>query len=101
MQASDIPFTADERRLGFLAFASVVGGGLIAFEAAKSIRDGDLFGTDEIVERPRVGAIALGAGFAFLGMSLEEASKTVGWKPLLLGSTAIAAVAFVVRKARG
>ena len=90
-----------ERRLAMVAFASVFGGGILAYEAMRSIREGDLFKTDEIRGSTTPGIVALGLG-GYLGLqSMREAAKEVGWGPILWGGgalTAFVAVARAIRK---
>jgi len=91
MQYELIPATVQDRQVAFLAFAGIVGGGIIAYEAGRAIRDGDLFAVDPHEQSPKAGALGTVAGVAFFALMVKEAVKEVGWKPLLLGSTAVAA----------
>jgi hypothetical protein len=100
MNVEVIPGTSEERKLAFLAFASVLGGGVIALEAVRSIREGDLFKTDEIKEKPTAGLVAYGAGIAMLWVSMNKTAEEYGWKPIVLGSAGITAVALVARAIR-
>ena len=90
-----------ERQLAMVAFASVFGGGILAYEAMRSIREGDLWKTDEIRGSTKPGIVALGIG-GYLGvLSMREAAKEVGWGPILWGGgalTAFVAVARAIRK---
>ena len=95
-----LPHTAAQSQMAVLAFAGVLGGGLVAYEAASAIRDGDLFKTDPVPENPEVGAVAMIGGLGMLAMMWREAAKEVGWKPIILGSVAIFGFAVVVRAVR-
>lgn len=99
--ATLLPQTPEQTKVAALAFAGILGGGLIAYEAGRSIRDGDLFKTDDFEGKPEVGAAALVVGLGMFAMMVKEAVKDVGWKPLALGSAAIFGVAVVARAARG
>lgn len=100
MELELLPVTNEDRQVAMLAFAGVVGGGVIAYEAARSIREGDLFKMDEVKERPQVGIVSLGIGLGLLGMTMEEAAKEVGWKPLIYGSLALTGVVGIIRLVR-
>jgi hypothetical protein len=95
-----LPQTNEQRRTAMLAFAGILGGGLIAYEAGRSIREGDLFKTDPMPENPQVGAVALIGGLGMFAMMVKEAVKEVGWKPLVAGSVGIFGMAVVLRAAR-
>jgi hypothetical protein len=95
-----LPQTVEQRQVAFLAFAGIVGGGIIAYEAGRSIREGDLFKTDPVPENPQVGAVALIGGLGMFAMMVKEAVKEVGWKPLVAGSVGIFGLAVVLRAAR-
>jgi hypothetical protein len=100
MDVAIIPGTEDDRRAAFLAFSSVIGGGIIAYEAARAIRDGELLGTDEVEKNPKAGLFAMAGGIAMLGVAMNETAKEVGWKPLLLGGAGITAFVMVARALR-
>ena len=95
-----LPQTVEQRQVAFLAFAGIVGGGIVAYEAGRSIREGDLFKTDPVPENPQVGAVALIGGLGMFAMMIKEAVKEVGWKPLVAGSVGIFGMAVVLRAAR-
>jgi hypothetical protein len=92
--------TDEERQEAMLAFAAVFGGGIIAYTAASSAEDGDWFATEAVEASPAVGIVGLGMGLGFTALAANEAAKSVGWKPLLLGSVGIGAAALVVRALR-
>jgi hypothetical protein len=83
-----------------LAFAGIVGGGLIAYEAGRSIREGDLFKTDDYPPNPKVGALAMIGGLGMFAMMVKEAVAEVGWKPLVAGSVGVFGFAVVARAVR-
>lgn len=96
-----IPQTNEQRQAAMLAFVGIVGGGLIAYEAGRAIRDGDLFATDALPEpNPKAGVVATVAGLGMLALMSQEAAKDVGWKPLLWGTAAITGLAVVMRFVR-
>lgn len=95
-----LPQTQQQAQMAALAFAGIVGGGLIAYEAARSLKEGDLFKTDPIPEGEKLGVVATVGGVGMTAMMIREAAKEVGWKPLILGSGAIFAFALVVRAIR-
>jgi len=95
-----IPQTTSDRKAAFLAFTGIVGGGLIAYEAASAIREGDVFKTDELVEKPEVGIVAGTAGVVALVMMYDEAAKEVGWKTLVVGTGAVFAAVLAIRAIR-
>lgn len=95
-----LPQTAEQAQMATLAFASIVGGGVVAYEAARAIRDGDLFATDPVPANPEVGAVAMIGGLGMFAMMMREAAKEVGWKPLALGSAAVFGFAVIVRAVR-
>jgi hypothetical protein len=80
-----LPQTNEQRRTAMLAFAGILGGGLIAYEAGRSLREGDLFKTDPVPPNPEAGAVALLGGMSMLALMVREAVKEAGWKPLLAG----------------
>jgi hypothetical protein len=86
--------------MAVLAFASILGGGLVAYEVGNAIKDGDLFKTDAVPENPKAGFVAMTGGLVMLGFMMNEAVKEVGWKPLALGSLGIFAIAAVATAAR-
>jgi hypothetical protein len=92
--------TDEERQAGFLAFAAVLGGGVVAYTAASSAEAGDWFATDPVPKNAEAGIVALGAGFFMGAVAVTEAAKEVGWKPLVLGSMGIGAAALIVRAIR-
>lgn len=97
-----VPQTAQDRQLATLAFSAILGGGVIAYEVARSIRDGDLLATDPLGDvKPEVGPVTMGAGLVMLGFALNEAAKEVGWKTLVLGSAGVFGFAVVARAIRG
>jgi hypothetical protein len=83
-----------------LAFAGIVGGGVIAYEAGRSLREGDLFKTDPVPPNPEAGVFAMAGGLALFGLMLKEAVAQVGWKPLLAGSAGVFSLALILRAAR-
>lgn len=88
--------------MAMLAFVGVVGGGIVAYELGRSIRDGDLFKTDALPEKnPQAGFVALAGGLVMFGVMANKAVKEVGWTPLALGSVGILAVALIGRSLRG
>lgn len=95
-----VPSTNEERQLAMLSFSAIVGGGVIAYELGRAIRDGGLFLTDPVPEHPKAGFIGMAGGLVMLGISVNEAQKAVGWKPILLGGAGVAAVAMIVRAIR-
>jgi len=95
-----LPQTAEQAQMATLAFASIVGGGVVAYEAVRAIRDGDLFATDPVPANPEVGAVAMIGGLGMFAMMMREAAKEVGWKPLVLGSAAVFGFAVIVRAVR-
>jgi len=95
-----LPETPHDAQLAVLAFAGVAGGGLLAYEVARAIRDGDILKTTDYPPNPEVGLVALVIGLGLFGKMVQESVAQVGWKPLLLGSAAIAGVAAVARVAR-
>lgn len=100
MDVELVPETPEQARTAFLAFASIVGGGVLAFEASRAIRDGDLFMTEPTPEKAEVGFVAGAAGLVMLGFMYQAAAKDVGWKPIILGSTGVFAAAVVLRAIR-
>jgi len=101
MTVDPLPVTEEESRIAILGFSAVLGGGIIAYEAARSIREGDFLKTDAYEGKPRAGLVALGVGGILTAMSAREAAKEVGWKPLLLGAAGITAFVAVARAIRG
>jgi hypothetical protein len=95
-----LPQTAEQAQVATLAFAGIVGGGLVAYEVARAIRDGDLFATDAYPPNYEVGTVAMIGGLGMFAMMVKEAVAEVGWKPLLAGSAGIVGLVFVVRAAR-
>ena len=95
-----LPQTAAESQTAALAFAGIVGGGLLAFFAGSAIREGDLFKTDAVPKNPEAGAFATIAGLTFLGLAAKSAYAAVGWKPLVYGSLAISGAAVIGRALR-
>ena len=100
MDLTDIPGTSEERQEAFLGFSAVLGGGIIAYFAGSAIRDGDIFKVDDFEGKPVASVAALAVGLSMLGMSVTEAAKTVGWKPLVYGSLGITAAALLGRAVR-
>ena len=100
MDVTDLPGTSADRQEALLGFSAVLGGGVISYFAATAIRDGDVFKVDDFEGKPTVGFAALGVGLVMLGMSITEAAKTVGWKPLVYGSLGITAAALLGRAVR-
>ncbi len=100
MELSVIPETEADRQTAFLAFSAILGGGVVAYQAGRSIRDGDLFKTEPFEGNAEVGLVATAAGVGMLGFAANEAAKSVGWKPLILGSVGIFAFAIVARAIR-
>src|SRR4029077_5205597 len=92
--------TDEERQEAMLAFSAVFGGGVIAYTAASSARDGDFLATEAVEAAPTVGIVGLGMGLGFTALAANEAAKSVGWKPLLLGSVGVGVAALVVRAIR-
>lgn len=97
MAPSSLPGTDAERQAGFLSFAAVLGGGAIAYQAGKSIREGDLFRTDALRAPKEVGALTLFGGLVFLGYALKVAADEYGATPLLLGGAGIFGLAVIGR----
>jgi hypothetical protein len=94
-----IPGTDTERQEAFLAFAAVFGGGVLAYEAVRALREKEMF--DRAVEqKPAVGIVGLAVGLPLLGVSLKEAAKEYGWGPLIWGSVGITAFAMTARALR-
>jgi len=96
-----LPATTAQSQMAFLAFAGIVGGGLVAFHAGRAIQDGDLFKTDAVPENPKAGAVATIVGLTFFGFAAKAAIAQVGWKPLVFGSLAITGAAVIGRTLRG
>jgi hypothetical protein len=95
-----LPETAAQSQLAVLAFAGILGGGLVAFEAGRAIKEGDLFKTDAVPANPQAGFVAMTGGLIMFGFMVNETVKQVGWKPLALGSLGIFAFAAVATVAR-
>lgn len=100
MDVEILPATNEARQLAFLAFTAILGSGAIAYEAARSIKEGDLLKTDPVPEKPEVGVVAAAGGLAMLGIATHELSKEVGWKPIVYGAAGVSAFVFVVRAIR-
>lgn len=83
----DVPGTPLERSIAVLAFAGILGGGVLGIEIARSIRDGDIMKTDRPHEE--AGVVATVGGVILSGLLLNEASKEVGWQPLALGAVGV------------
>jgi hypothetical protein len=95
-----LPETTVQTQTAVLAFAGIVGGGLIAYEAGRAIRDGDLFKTDALPKNQEAGTFALLGGLGLFGFMVRDAVKDVGWKPLVLGSVAIFGLSALMAAAR-
>jgi hypothetical protein len=96
-----VPETPEQRQAAMLAFSAILGGGVVAYELARSVREGDLLATDKLDVKPEAGPFAMGVGLVALGFALKEAAAQVGWKPLVLGSVGIFGFAVVARAIRG
>lgn len=94
------PQTTEQAQVATLAFVGIVGGGLLAYEAGRSIREGDLFKTDPTPEKVEIGIASGLAGIVMMGFMYQEAAKEVGWKTLVLGSVGVFAVAAVANSLR-
>jgi hypothetical protein len=94
------PADDEERQFAFLGFSAVFGGGLIAYEAMRAIREGDFFKTEELTEKPTASLVAYGAGIAMTAAALNETAKSTGWKPLILGGLGLTTFAFIGRAMR-
>lgn len=95
-----LPVGDEERELAFLGFTTLVGGGVLAYEAGRAIRDGDLFKTDAVEKNAEAGLVATTVGIGALVFSANELAKEVGWKPIVVGSTAVGAIALFLRAIR-
>jgi len=101
MDVDAIPGTEHERHLAFLAFVGVLGGGFIASEAVRSIREGSLFKMDAVKAKPTLGIMSLGGGIVFLGVAMNEMAKEYGWKTLIwtnVGVTALVVAGRAIRR---
>jgi len=95
-----LPQTAEQSQMAVLAFAGIVGGGLVAYQAGQAIKEGDLFKMDAVEPNPKAGVVAMLGGLTLFGFAVKDAVKDVGWKPLVLGSVAIFGVALLGRALR-
>ncbi len=95
-----LPETAAQSQVAVLAFAGILGGGLVAYEAGRAIQEGDLFKTDAVPENPQAGFVAMTGGLVMFGFMVNEAVKEVGWKPLVFGSLGVFAIAAIATAAR-
>jgi hypothetical protein len=90
--------TPDERAVAILAVSALVGGGVLSYEASRSIQEGDLLKVDEpekkdmtIAEGAMTGAAAL-VGVYLTYESLKDTAKEVGVQPLVLGSLGLTGI---------
>lgn len=95
---------ADQQRaLGILAVSALVGGGVLAYEVTRSIREGDLLKVEEPAEKKPMsvpeGAVTGLITFAGLYLTYEafkEAAKDVGMTPLVLGGVGMTGIAGII-----
>ena len=89
---------------GALAVAALVGGGAIAFQAGRSIREGDIWKTDRYEKKPMTGgesaAVYVGSALSLYltWEALAEVVKEVGIAPLALGSLGIVGAVAILRR---
>jgi hypothetical protein len=94
--------TEQERAVGVLAISALVGGGVIAYEAARAIGEGDLLKVEQpekkeisIPEGAMMGLLTFG-GLYLTYESLKEAARDVGMTPLVLGGVGMTGLAGII-----
>jgi len=89
---------------GALAVAALVGGGAIAYQAGRSIREGDIWKTERYEKKPMTSgesaAVYVGSALSLYltWEAVAEAVKEIGVAPLALGSLGIVGAVAILRK---
>src|SRR5260221_10628469 len=73
MEPSDLPGTESERRASFLAFASIVGGGAVGYELARSAKEGDILKVAAFSGSKEVGLVTILGGLGLLAAGVKAA----------------------------
>ncbi len=95
---------ADQQRaVAILGVSAMIGGGVLAYEVTRSIREGDLLKVEEPAEKKKL-SVAEGAmtGLATFGglyltyEALKDAAKDVGVTPLVIGGVGMTGIAGII-----
>ncbi len=100
MEPSDLPGTESERRASFLAFASIVGGGAVGYELARSAKEGDILKVAAFSGSKEVGLVTMLGGLGLLAAGVKAAIDEYGARPVVLGGLGICGLAVVGRALR-
>lgn len=93
MDVALLPETPDQWKVTILVTAGIVGGGVLAYEAASQLQEGTFRETYVDAPKPNASVLALLVGIGLTGKLYNDLAKQAGWKPIVFGTAALAAVA--------